>query len=163
QGLHAVSDHAVLNANYIMKKIQGIKGFSVPYAPGVWRKHEVVISAKQLEQDTGVNARDVAKALLDRGLHAPTFYFPAIVEEALMIEPTETFGKAELDRFIDALREIAEQAYTNVDIVCKTPQNTAIDRLDEVKAAHPRTMALSWRMFQQSQKYLHFCREIEST
>ena len=69
-----------------------------------------------------------------------------------MIEPTETFGKAELDRFIDALREIAEQAYTNVDIVCKTPQNTAIDRLDEVKAAHPRTMALTWRMFQQSQK-----------
>ncbi len=152
QGLHAVSDHAVLNANYIMKKIQGIKGFSVPYAPGVWRKHEVVVSAQQLEQDTGVNARDVAKALLDRGLHAPTFYFPAIVEEALMIEPTETFGKAELDRFIEAFREISEQAYTNVDVVCKTPQNTAIDRLDEVKAAHPRTMALTWRMFQQSQK-----------
>jgi len=152
QGLHAVSDHAVLNANYIMKKIQGFQGFSVPYASGVWRKHEVVISAKQLEQDTGVNARDVSKALLDRGLHAPTFYFPSIVEEALMIEPTETFGKAELDRFIDAFREIVEQAYTNVDIVCKTPQNTAIDRLDEVKAAHPRTMALTWRMFQQSQK-----------
>jgi glycine dehydrogenase subunit 2 len=152
QGLHAVSDHAVLNANYIMKQLQGIKGYSVPYAPGVWRKHEVVISAKQLEQDTGVNARDVAKALLDHGLHAPTFYFPDIVEEALMIEPTETFGKAEIDRFIDAFREIANQAYSDVDIVCKTPQNTAIDRLDEVKAAHPRTMALTWRMYQQRQK-----------
>jgi glycine dehydrogenase subunit 2 len=152
QGLHAVSDHAVLNANYIMKQVQSIKGFSVPYAPGVWRKHEVVVSAKQLEQDTGVTARDVAKALLDRGLHAPTFYFPLIVEEALMIEPTESFGKAELDRFVEALREIANQAYTNTEIVCTTPQNTAIHRLDEVRAAHPKTMALSWRMYQQQQK-----------
>ena len=88
QGLQAVSNHAVLNANYIMKQIEGIKGFSIPFAPGVGRKHEVVISANPLERDTGVSARDVAKALLDRGLHAPTFYFPAIVEEALMIEPT---------------------------------------------------------------------------
>jgi glycine dehydrogenase subunit 2 len=145
-GLYAVSDHAVLNANYIMKQVEGIKGFDIPYAPGVWRKHEVVISAKPLEEATGVNARDVAKALLDRGLHAPTFYFPAIVDEALMIEPTETFGKDELDRFVAALREIAEQAFADPSVICNTPRNTAISRLDEVKAAHPRTMALSWRM-----------------
>ena len=145
-GLHAVSDHAVLNANYIMKQVEGIKGFDIPYAPGVWRKHEVVISAKPLEEATGVNARDVAKALLDRGLHAPTFYFPAIVDEALMIEPTETFGKDELDRFVAALREIAEQAFADPSVICNSPHNTAISRLDEVKAAHPRTMTLSWRM-----------------
>ena len=149
EGLHAVSNHAVLNANYLMKKIESIKGFSIPFAPGVWRKHEVVVSAHPLERDTGVNARDVAKALLDRGLHAPTFYFPAIVEEALMIEPTETFSKAELDRFIKALTEIAEQAYSDPNLVRRAPQNTAITRLDEVKAAHPRTMTLSWRMLQQ--------------
>ena len=146
EGLHAVSDHAVLNANYIMKQVEGIKGYKIPYAPGVWRKHEVVISAKPLEEATGVNARDVAKALLDRGLHAPTFYFPAIVEEALMVEPTETFGKDELDRFVTALREIAEQAFTDPSTLRNAPHNTAISRLDEVKAAHPRTMALSWRM-----------------
>ena len=111
--------------------------------------HEVVISAEPLLRDTGVSARDVAKALLDRGLHAPTFYFPTIVEEALMIEPTETFSKEELDRFINALREISEQAYANPAMVLKSPQHTATSRLDEVRAAHPRTMALSWRMYQQ--------------
>ncbi|MFW9985354.1 MAG: aminomethyl-transferring glycine dehydrogenase subunit GcvPB [Candidatus Odinarchaeota archaeon] len=152
QGLQAVSNQAVLNANYLMKQIGNIKGFSIPFAPGVWRKHEVVVSAKPLEHDTGVNARDVAKALLDRGLHAPTFYFPSIVEEALMIEPTETFSKDELDRFIAALHEIAEEAYTDPQKVCKAPQHTAITRLDEVKAAHPRTMALTWRMYQKYQK-----------
>jgi glycine dehydrogenase subunit 2 len=149
QGLHAVSNHAVLNANYIMKQLEGIKGYSIPFASGVWRKHEVVVSAKPLERDTGVTARDVAKALLDRGIHAPTFYFPAIVDEALMIEPTETFSKAELDRFVQAMKEIAEQAYTDPKLVCNAPEQTSIRRLDEVKAAHPRTMTLSWRMRQQ--------------
>jgi glycine dehydrogenase subunit 2 len=152
QGLQAVSDHAVLNANYLMRQIEHIKGYSIPFAPGVWRKHEVVVSAKPLERDTGVNARDVAKALLDRGLHSPTFYFPAIVDEALMIEPTETFSKTELDRFIEALREIAEQAYIDPKQVCSAPQNTAIHRLDEVKAAHPRTMTLTWQMLQKQRR-----------
>jgi glycine dehydrogenase subunit 2 len=114
--------------------------------------HEVVISVKPLLRDTGISARDVAKALLDHGLHAPTFYFPAIVEEALMIEPTETFSKAELDRFVKALREISEQAYENPELVRRSPQHTAISRLDEVRAAHPRTMALTWRMFQKRMK-----------
>lgn len=152
QGLHAVSNHAVLNANYIMKKVESIKGYSIPFAPGTWRKHEVVVSVKPLERDTGITARDVAKALLDRGLHAPTYYFPAIVEEALMIEPTETFSKAELDRFIEALEQIAIQAYSNASIIYESPKNTSIGLLDEAKAAHPRTMALTWRMLQQRQK-----------
>jgi len=147
QGLRAAADQAVLNANYIMKRLEGIRGYTIPYSPKTWRKHEVVVSASQLLKETGVSARDVAKALLDRGLHAPTFYFPSIVEEALMIEPTETFSKEELDRFVEALREIAEQAYTSPDQVRRTPQNTATTRLDEVKAAHPRTIALTWRMY----------------
>lgn len=148
QGLNAVSDHAVLNANYLMKRLGGMKGYSIPFAPGVWRKHEIVISVKPMERDTGISARDVAKALLDRGLHAPTFYFPAIVEEALMIEPTETFSKAELDRFVDALQQISNLAYSNPEEICKAPKKTAIGRLDEVKAAHPKTMTLSWWMLQ---------------
>ena len=152
QGLHAVSDYAVLNANYIMKHVETIKGFSIPFAPGVWRKHEVVVSAKPLERNTGINARDVSKALLDRGLHAPTFYFPTIVEEALMIEPTETFSKTELDRFIEALKEISNLAYSDSKVVCDAPHNTSIRRLDEVKAAHPRTMTLSWRMLQEQEQ-----------
>ncbi len=151
-GLKAAAEHAVLNANYIMKCLEGVGGYSIPFAPDTWRMHEIVISAKPLLRDTGISARDVAKALLDRGLHAPTFYFPAIVEEALMIEPTETFSKEELDRFIEALREIAEQAYDNPDLVSRSPQHTAASRLDEVRAAHPRTMALSWRMYQKRSK-----------
>ena len=149
QGLKAVAENAVLNANYIMNCLKDVRGYSIPFAPDTWRMHEVVISAEPLLRDTGVSARDVAKALLDRGLHAPTFYFPTIVEEALMIEPTETFSKEELDRFINALREISEQAYANPAMVLKSPQHTATSRLDEVRAAHPRTMALSWRMYQQ--------------
>jgi glycine dehydrogenase subunit 2 len=84
--------------------------------------------------------------LLDFGLHPPTTYFPLIVEEALMIEPTETFEKEELDRFVDALRRICKEAYTNPQNVLTAPHNTSISRLDEVKASHPKTMALSWRM-----------------
>lgn len=151
-GLKAAAEHAVLNANYIMNCLKDVRGYSIPFAPDTWRMHEVVISAKPLLHDTGISARDVAKALLDRGLHAPTFYFPAIVEEALMIEPTETFSKEELDRFIEALHEISEQAYDNPAMVLQSPQNTAITRLDEVRAAHPRTMALSWRMHQKRLK-----------
>jgi len=79
-------------------------------------------------------------------LHAPTIYFPLIVEEALMIEPTETFEKEELDRFIEAIKKICREAYKNPETVLKAPHNTAVSRLDEAKASHPRTMALSWRM-----------------
>jgi glycine dehydrogenase subunit 2 len=154
EGLKAASDQAVLSANYIMKKLADIRGYTVPYAQNTWRKHEIVISAKPLLQETGISARDISKALLDRGIHAPTFYFPSIVEEALMIEPTETFEKTELDKFVKALREIAETAYTNPDLVKQSPQNTAIGRLDEVKAAHPRTMALTWRMYQAKRKQI---------
>jgi glycine dehydrogenase subunit 2 len=88
----------------------------------------------------------VSKRLLDYGLHAPTTYFPLIVEEALMIEPTESFEQEELDRFVDAMRSIAEEAEGNPEVIFKAPQNTAVTRLDEVRASHPRTMVLSWRM-----------------
>jgi glycine dehydrogenase subunit 2 len=106
-----------------------------------------VLSAKPLKSDTGVSALNVAKRLLDYGLHSPTVYFPLIVEEALMIEPTESFEKEELDRFVDAVRGICEEAYVEPEKVLKAPHNTSVSRLDEVRASHPRTMALSWRMY----------------
>jgi glycine dehydrogenase subunit 2 len=80
------------------------------------------------------------------GFHAPTIYFPLIVEEALMVEPTETFEREELDRFAQVVAEICEEAYTDPEEVLKAPTNTAVPRLDEVKASHPKTMTLSWRM-----------------
>jgi glycine dehydrogenase subunit 2 len=147
KGLKEVAEVSVLNANYLAKKLKEIKGLTLPYGGEKQRKHECVFSAKPLKGETGVSALNVAKRLLDYGLHAPTIYFPLIVDEALMIEPTETFEKEELDRFAEAMRKICEEAYTNPEVVLKAPHNTAVSRLDEVKASHPRTMALSWRMY----------------
>ncbi|MGA2309466.1 MAG: aminomethyl-transferring glycine dehydrogenase subunit GcvPB [Candidatus Bathyarchaeia archaeon] len=146
EGLKEAAEISVLNANYVMKKLENIRGLMVPYDGKKPRKHECVISAKPLKNETGVSALHLAKRLLDFGLHAPTTYFPLIVDEALMIEPTETFEKEELDRFVDALRRICEEAYNNPQLVLTAPHNTAVSRLDEVKASHPRTMTLSWRM-----------------
>jgi glycine dehydrogenase subunit 2 len=148
EGLEEAAEISVLNANYLLKKLSEIRGFELPYAKGRPRKHECVFSAKPLYKDTGVRALDVAKRLLDYGLHSPTTYFPLIVDEALMIEPTESMEKEELDRFVDALKKISEEAYTNPDLVKNAPYNAAVTRLDEVKASHPKTMALSWRMHQ---------------
>jgi glycine dehydrogenase subunit 2 len=146
EGLEETAETAVLNANYLLKKLSKIRGFEVPYAKGIPRKHECVVSAKTLYKETGVRALDVSKRILDYGMHSPTTYFPLIVEEALMIEPTESAEKEELDHFVEVIRKISDEAYSNPDIVKKAPHNTAITRLDEVKASHPRTMALSWRM-----------------
>ncbi|MDH5481278.1 MAG: aminomethyl-transferring glycine dehydrogenase subunit GcvPB [Candidatus Bathyarchaeota archaeon] len=146
EGLKEVAEVSVLNANYLMKKLQGAKGLTLPYNSVRPRKHECVFSAKLLKSETGVSALNIAKRLLDFGLHAPTIYFPLIVEEALMIEPTETFEKEELDRFTENMHKICEEAYTTPETVLQAPHNTAVSKLDEVKASHPRTMALSWRM-----------------
>lgn len=147
EGLKEVAEVSVLNANYLAKKLKEIKGLALPYSGEKPRKHECVFSAKPLESETGISALNIAKRLLDYGLHAPTIYFPSIVNEALMIEPTETFEKEELDRFVEAMRKICDEAYTNPKVVLKAPHNTAVSRLDEVKASHPRTMVLSWRMY----------------
>ncbi len=146
EGLREAAEVSVLNANYLMKKLSRIKGLALPYDTEKPRKHECVFSAKPLKDDTGVSALNIAKRLLDYGLHAPTVYFPLIVEEALMIEPTETFEKEEIDRFADTMQKICEEAYTQPDALLKAPHNTTVSRLDEVKASHPNTMALSWRM-----------------
>jgi glycine dehydrogenase subunit 2 len=146
EGLKEAAEISVLNANYLMKKLRNVKGLTLPYDSEKPRKHECVISAKQLKNETGVSALHVAKRLLDFGVHAPTIYFPLIVEEALMIEPTETFEKEELDRFAGTLTRICEEAYTDPQSVLTAPHNAAISRLDEVKASHPKTMTLSWQM-----------------
>jgi len=148
EGLKEVAEISVLNANYLVKKLKEIRGLTLPYNSEKPRKHECVFSAKTLKNETGVSALNIAKRLLDYGIHAPTIYFPMIVDEALMIEPTETVEKEELDHFAEVMQKICEEAYTNPEIVLKAPHNTAVPRLDEVKASHPRTMTLSWRMHQ---------------
>jgi glycine dehydrogenase subunit 2 len=148
EGLEEAAEISVLNANYLVKKLSEVRGLELPYAKGRPRKHECVFSAKPLYKETGVRALDVAKRLLDYGLHSPTTYFPLIVDEALMIEPTESMEKEELDRFVEALKKISEEVYSNPDLVKNAPYDASVTRLDEVKASHPKTMALSWRMHQ---------------
>jgi glycine dehydrogenase subunit 2 len=146
EGLRRSSEAAVLNANYIARNVSKIRGFSLPYSQDAPRMHECVISAGRLKDETGITAMDVVKRLLDFGVHAPTVYFPLIVPEALMIEPTESETKEELDYFIETLKEISREAYEEPEKIREAPHNTAISLLDEYKAAHPKTLTLSWRM-----------------
>ncbi|MBE0633135.1 aminomethyl-transferring glycine dehydrogenase subunit GcvPB, partial [Candidatus Bathyarchaeota archaeon] len=146
-GLKESSELAVLNANYISKQLVKERGYSLTYDPEKPRKHEAVISASKMLEETGVSALYVSKKLLDYGMHAPTTYFPMIVPEALMIEPTESEPVEALDSFIVALKEISDLAYSNPEEVMSAPHNTAVGKLDEARAAHPRTICLSWRKY----------------
>ena len=137
EGLIEVSEHAVLNANYIRVRLKDY--YHLPYDRMCM--HECVFSAiKQARK--GVHALDIAKALIDRGFHPPTMYFPTIVKEALMIEPTETESKETLDKFIEAMIEIAKLAEENPQVLKDAPVTTPVKRLDEVKAA--REPDLRW-------------------
>jgi glycine dehydrogenase subunit 2 len=155
-GLKKVAEFSVLNANYLAHQISEIKGFTLPFGKERLRKHEFVISCSKLKQDTGLTAKHVAKRMLDYGIHAPTIYFPPIVDEALMIEPTETESIEDLNRYVDVFTQISKEAYTNPKLILEAPHNTSIKALDEVKASHPRTMCLSWRMYKKSQQKSQF-------
>ena len=136
-GLRANSEHAVLNANYLRVKLRD--AFAVPFDRV--SMHEFV--CRGAIDGTGVRALDVAKRLLDYGFHPPTNYFPLIVPEALMIEPTETESKPTLDAFVAAMRAIVEEARTDPAVVKSAPHDTPVRRLDEVRAA--RELVLSDR------------------
>ena len=134
EGLTRVSQLAVLNANYV--RVQVKEFIPTPYDELC--RHEFVASAQDLKRETGVKALDIAKALLDRGYHAPTIYFPLLVPECLMIEPTETESKETLDGFVATLREIVETAKSDPQAILDAPVNTIVGRIDETRAArHP--------------------------
>ncbi len=137
-GLKQASEDAVLNANYLMNRLK--KTYHLPYDRTC--KHEFVLSARP-EKKKGAGAGDIAKALLDRGFHPPTVYFPLIIEEALMVEPTETESKETLDAFVWAMEEIARDIDEDAEKVARGPYHTVVGRLDEVRAA--RSPVLSWQ------------------
>jgi len=138
KGLKQASSDAVLNANYLMNLLK--KTYYLPYDRIC--KHEFVLSARP-EKKKGAGAGDIAKALLDRGFHPPTVYFPLIVEEALMIEPTDTETKETLDAFARTMEEIAKDIDEDAEKVAHGPYNTVVGRLDEVRAA--RSPILRWK------------------
>jgi len=131
KGLREIGENAVINANYVRARLSS--HYDVAFDNQICM-HEVVLSAGRQKQESGVRALDISKRLMDYGLHPPTNYFPLIVPEALMIEPTETESKQTLDRFIDAMIEIAGESRNNPDIVKSAPHNTVVSRLDETYA-----------------------------
>jgi glycine dehydrogenase subunit 2 len=137
-GLKSISANAVLNANYIMEALKDI--YYLPYDRRCM--HEVVFSADR-QKRRNVSGLDIAKRLLDYGFHAPTMYFPLIVHEALMIEPTESENRETLDAFIEALREIDREATEDPALVREAPHTTPVSRLDEARAA--RQPDLRWQ------------------
>jgi len=137
EGIAGVSENAILNANYLKTKLS--PHYDVPFAGPCM--HEFIASSRNLK-DFHVKTLDIAKRLLDYGIHAPTVYFPMIIEEAMMIEPSETESKATMDRFVEVMIQIAHEARTNPSLLTDAPHTTPVRRIDEVRAA--RQPNLRW-------------------
>ena len=139
EGLREASEVAVLNANYLLAKLreEGV----AEYLPAAYDRvcmHEFVLSGAPMKQALGIKTLDLAKRLLDHGVHPPTVYFPLIVEEALLVEPTETETKETLDRFAEIVAEVIREAREDPEIARGAPYTTPVRRLDEAGAArHP--------------------------
>lgn len=137
EGLCQISQDAVLNANYLKEKLKS--DYELPY--DIDCMHEFVLSGKK-QKKYGVNTLAIAKRLLDFGIHSPTIYFPLVVQEAIMIEPTETESKEELDNFVQIMKLVAQEAMTKPAFLNEAPYNTPVRRIDEASAA--RNLNLCW-------------------
>ncbi len=140
EGMRRVADYSTLNANYLLKRLMDA-GFTAAY-PQRRATHEFIVSLKKEAKALGVNAMDFAKRLLDYGIHAPTTYFPLLVPECFLIEPTETEARESLDAFIDAMIRIRQEAEDNPEQVKGAPYSLPVRRLDDVRAA--RELDLRW-------------------
>jgi glycine dehydrogenase subunit 2 len=141
EGMERVAEFATLNANYLQARLREA-GFDLAY-PKRRAAHEFIVTLKRQAKEQGVTAMDFAKRLLDYGVHAPTTYFPLLVPECLLIEPSETEAKEVLDHFVEAMRRIQSEAETNRELVRSAPHSTPVRRLDEVRAA--RDLDLSYK------------------
>ena len=140
EGMHRVSEFATLNSNYLLARLAKA-GFEPAY-PGRRASHEFILTLRREAREHGTTAMDFAKRLLDYGYHAPTTYFPLLVPECLLIEPTETEAKAELDGFVEAMSAIRQEAQTEPDKLKGAPYTLPVRRLDDVRAA--RQLDLAW-------------------
>jgi glycine dehydrogenase subunit 2 len=141
EGMPRVAQFATLNANYLMAELQRA-GFDLAF-PRRRASHEFIVTMRRLKEETGVTAMDFAKRLLDKGMHAPTTYFPLLVPECLLIEPTETESRETLDAFVEAMTSVLEEARATPELVKSAPSTTPVRRLDDVKAA--RELDLAWK------------------
>lgn len=139
EGMHRVAEFATLNANYLMVRLREA-GFDLAY-PNRRASHEFIVTLKKLKDETGVSAMDFAKRLLDHGFHAPTTYFPLLVPECLLVEPSETESKETLDAFVEACVSIKQEARIDPEKVKGAPYSQPVRRLDDVKAARELDLA----------------------
>jgi glycine dehydrogenase subunit 2 len=140
-GMTRVAEFATLNANYMLARFKAA-GFDAAY-PERRASHEFIVTLRRMAKEQGVTAMDVAKRLLDYGFHAPTTYFPLLVPECLLIEPTETEALEDLDAFIYAMIAIAREAQSDPDLVTGAPHHLPVRRLDDVRAA--KQLDLAWK------------------
>ncbi|MCG6862359.1 MAG: aminomethyl-transferring glycine dehydrogenase subunit GcvPB, partial [Chromatiaceae bacterium] len=141
EGMRRVAEYATLNANYLLKRLTEA-GFEPAYG-NRRASHELILTLRQEANELGVNTMDFAKRLLDYGYHPPTTYFPLLVPECLLIEPTESETREELDGFVQAMIDIRKEAREHPDLVKEAPHRMPVRRLDEVRAA--RHLDLAWR------------------
>ncbi|NCX94038.1 MAG: aminomethyl-transferring glycine dehydrogenase subunit GcvPB, partial [Gammaproteobacteria bacterium] len=141
EGLKRVSEYSTLNANYLLARLKAA-GFT-PAFPKRRATHEFILTLEPEHHSMGLTALDVSKTLLDYGMHAPTMYFPLMVPECLLVEPTETEAKRELDAFVSALVEIRRRAEKDIQDLKNAPYTMPVSRLDDVKAA--KELNLAWK------------------
>ena len=147
-GLREVAEIAVLNNNYVMNEMLKIPGLSAPYANGKRRIEQVRYSWQKLTEDTGIHSEQIGIRAADFGVHYWTSHHPFVVPEPATIEPTESYSQSDLDEFIDVMRHIANEAYTNPEIIRSAPHNCPVHRIDASVMDDPKRWAITWRGYQ---------------
>jgi len=147
KGLREVAEIAVLNNNYLFNKVTEIKGVSAPYAKGRRRIEQVRYSWEELREDTGVRSEEVGLRSTDFGVHYWTSHHPWIVPEPCTLEPTESYSKADLDEYVEILRQVSDEAYSNPEIVKTAPHNSTVHKIDHGPLDDPSQWAITWRAY----------------
>jgi len=147
EGLKEVAEIAVLNNNYLLNKLLKIRGVSAPYAKGKRRIEQVRYSWEKLTRDTGVHSEEIGLRAADFGVHYWTSHHPWVVPEPCTLEPTESYSKADLDEYIEILRQVSDEAYTNPELVKTAPHNSTIHKIDTAPFDDPSQWAMTWRAY----------------
>ena len=146
-GLREVAEIAVLNNNYLLKKVLEIRGVSAPYAKGKRRVEQVRYSWEQLTQETGVHSEEIEIRVTDFGMHYWTSHHPFVVPEPMTLEPTESYSKADLDEYVAVLNQISAEAYTNPEIIKTAPHNCTVHQTQQEPFDNPDEWAVTWRAY----------------